>query len=63
MALQIGALSNNQEDSRKLHGLPQAPNTAEYTFAEIDLEIVKQQTELLSEKICKKLQNKSKINT
>jgi hypothetical protein len=36
----------------------QTPNTAESILAEIDLEIVKLQTELLSEKDLQKLQNK-----
>jgi hypothetical protein len=35
--------------------LPQAPNTAESILAEIDLEIVKLQTELLSEKDLQKI--------
>lgn len=60
MALQIGAFSNSQEDygSYIIYGLPQAPNTAENILAEIDLEIVKLQTELISEKDLQKLQNK-----
>ncbi|MCF6140072.1 insulinase family protein [Flavobacterium sp. K77] len=60
MALQIGAFSNNQEDygSYIIYGLPQAPNTAEGILAEIDAEIAKLQTELLSENDLQKLQNK-----
>jgi predicted Zn-dependent peptidase len=60
MALQIGAFSNNQEDygSYIIYGLPQAPNTVENILAEIDAEIVKLQTELISEKDLQKLQNK-----
>ncbi|WP_338647134.1 pitrilysin family protein [Flavobacterium sp. KS-LB2] len=60
MALQIGAFSNSQEDygSYIIYGLPQAPNTAESILAEIDEEIVKIQTELISEKDFQKLQNK-----
>jgi hypothetical protein len=48
--------SNNQEDygSYIIYGLPQAPNT-ESILAEIDLEIVKLQTELLSEKDLQKI--------
>ena len=60
MALQIGAFSYNQEDygTYILYGLPQAPSTAENILAEIDAEIVKLQTELISDKELKKLQNK-----
>jgi predicted Zn-dependent peptidase len=60
MALQIGAFSNSQEDygSYIIYGLPQAPNTTENILAEIDSEIVKLQTELISEKDLQKLQNK-----
>ena len=60
MALQIGAFSNSQEDygSYIIYGLPQAPNTAEDILKEIDAEIVKLQTELISEKDLQKLQNK-----
>ena len=60
MALQIGAFSNNQEDygSYIIFGLPQAPHTAEDILAEIDSEVVKLQTELISEKDLQKLQNK-----
>jgi predicted Zn-dependent peptidase len=60
MALQIGAFSNSQEDygSYIIYGLPQAPNTTEDILKEIDVEIVKLQTELISEKDLQKLQNK-----
>ncbi|RTY86168.1 M16 family metallopeptidase [Flavobacterium sp. RSP15] len=60
MALQIGAFSNSQEDygSYIIYGLPQAPNTTENILAEIDSEIVKLQTELISERDLQKLQNK-----
>jgi hypothetical protein len=49
-ALQIGAISNNQEDYGMyiLYGLPQAPSTSENLLTEIDAEIVKLQTELIS---------------
>jgi predicted Zn-dependent peptidase len=51
MALQIGAISNNQEDYGMyiLYGLPQA-STSENLLTEIDAEIVKLQTELISDK-------------
>lgn len=60
MALQIGAFSISQEDygTYIIYGLPQAPNTAEDILKEMDLEIVKLQTELISEKDLQKLQNK-----
>jgi hypothetical protein len=60
MALQIGAFSNNQEDYGMyiLYGLPQAPSTSENLLTEIDAEIVKLQTELISDKELQKLQNK-----
>ena len=60
MALQIGAFSYSQEDYGIyiLYGLPQAPSTAENILTEIDAEIVKLQTELISDKELKKLQNK-----
>jgi hypothetical protein len=56
--------SNNQEDygSYIIYGLPQAPNTVGTILAEIDAEIVKLQTELISEKISTKLQTSSKKN-
>ena len=60
MALQIGAINNNQEDYGIyiLYGFPQAPFTTENILTEIDSEIVKLQTELISEKELQKLQNK-----
>lgn len=60
MALQIGAFSNSQEDYGMyiLYGLPLGANTTESLVAEIDEEIVKLQTELISEKDMQKLQNK-----
>jgi len=58
--LQIGAFSYSQEDygTYIIYGLPQAPNTSESLVKEIDEEIVKLQTELISEKDMQKLQNK-----
>jgi hypothetical protein len=63
MALQIGAFSNNQEDygGYIIYGLPSI-NTAENILAEIDLEIVKLQTELISERL-QNYKTNSKINT
>lgn len=60
MALQIGAFSYSQEDygTYILYGLPQAPSTSEDILNEIDSEIVKLQTELISDKELQKLQNK-----
>jgi predicted Zn-dependent peptidase len=60
MALQIGAFSYSQEDygTYILYGLPQAPSTSENLLTEIDAEIVKLQTELISDKELQKLQNK-----
>lgn len=60
MALQIGAFSYSQEDygTYILYGLPQAPSTSENIITEIDSEIVKLQTELISDKELQKLQNK-----
>jgi zinc protease len=60
MALQIGAFSYSQEDygTYILYGLPQAPSTSENLLTEIDTEIVRLQTELISDKELQKLQNK-----
>jgi predicted Zn-dependent peptidase len=60
MALQIGAINNSQEDygTYILYGLPQAPFTSENILTEVDAEIVKLQTELISDKELQKLQNK-----
>jgi predicted Zn-dependent peptidase len=41
-----------------LYGLPQAPFTSENILTEVDAEIVKLQTELISDKELQKLQNK-----
>lgn len=60
MALQIGAFSFNQEDYGMyiLYGMPQGENTAKDVLREIDEEIVKLQTELISESDLQKLKNK-----
>ncbi|HCQ13683.1 pitrilysin family protein [Flavobacterium sp.] len=60
MALQIGAFSFNQEDYGMyiLYGMPQGENTAADVLREIDEEIVKLQTELISENDLQKLKNK-----
>jgi len=59
MALQIGAFSYSQEDYGMyiLYGLPQGTNTSEGIVKEIDEEIVKLQTELLTDKEMQKLKN------
>jgi predicted Zn-dependent peptidase len=64
MALQIGAFSYNQEDygTYIVYGLPQAPFTSTDIVNEVDAEIVKLQTELISEKDLQKLQNKYENN-
>lgn len=60
MALQIGAFNVSQEDYGLyvLYGLPLAQNTTESILKEIDDEIVKLQTELISKRDYQKLQNK-----
>jgi zinc protease len=60
MALQIGAFSYSQEDYGMyiLYGLPQGNTTTEDLLKEVDEEIVKIQTDLISEKDFQKLQNK-----
>lgn len=60
MALQIGAVGFSQEDygTYILYGLPMAPNTTADILKEMDEEIVKIQTDLISEKDYEKLQNK-----
>ena len=64
MALQIGAFSYSQEDYGMyiLYGMPQGENTAEGIIKEVDDEIVKLQTELLSDKEMEKLRNKYENN-
>lgn len=64
MALQIGAFSYSQEDYGMyiLYGMPQGNNTSESILKEVDEEIVKLQTELLSDKEMQKLRNKYENN-
>ena len=59
MALQIGAVGFSQEDYGMyiVYGLPMGTNTSADLLKEIDEEIVKIQTELISEKDYQKLQN------
>ncbi|MGJ8591598.1 MAG: M16 family metallopeptidase [Aquaticitalea sp.] len=59
MALQVGAFSFSQEDygSYILYGLPLGDVTLETLMAEMDEELVKLQTELISERDYEKLQN------
>jgi zinc protease len=60
MALQVGAFSFNQEDygSYILYGMPQGDVKPADILKEVDEEIVKLQTELISEKDLTKLKNK-----
>lgn len=60
MALQIGAFNYSQEDygSYIIYGLPQGDFTTSDMLTEIDEEIVKIQTELISENDYQKLMNK-----
>jgi len=59
MALQIGAFSYSQEDYGMyiLYGMPQGTFTSEDIVKEIDEEVVKLQSELLSDKEMQKLKN------
>ena len=59
MALQIGAVGFSQEDYGMyiIYGLPMAPTTTADLLKEIDEEVVKIQTDLISEKDYQKLQN------
>ncbi|CAN1555437.1 PqqL Predicted Zn-dependent peptidases [Flavobacteriaceae bacterium] len=59
MALQIGAFGYSQEDYGMyiLYGMPQGTNTSEGIVKEIDEEIVRLQTELLTDKEMQKLKN------
>ncbi len=60
MALQIGAFSYNQEDygTYILYGMPQGDFTSKDIIKEVDEEIVKLQSELISENDLQKLKNK-----
>ncbi|MCZ8197717.1 MAG: pitrilysin family protein [Flavobacterium sp.] len=64
MALQIGAFNYSLEDYGMyiLYGLPQGENTANDLVREIDEEIIKLQTDLISETDFQKLQNKNENN-
>lgn len=59
-ALQIGAFNYSQEDYGMyiLYGMPMGQNTTESLLKEVDEEIVKLQSDLISEKDFQKLQNK-----
>jgi predicted Zn-dependent peptidase len=59
MALQVGAINLSQEDygTYILYGLPQGETKLADIIKEIDEEVVKMQTELISEKAYQKLQN------
>lgn len=59
MALQIGAFNYSQEDYGMyiIYGLPMGANTPESLITEVDEEIVRLQTDLISEKEYEKLQN------
>ncbi len=59
MALEIGAFTYSQEDYGMyiIYGLPMETNSCEDLLKEIDEEILKIQTELISEKDYQKLQN------
>jgi zinc protease len=60
MALQVGAVGFSQADYGMyiLYGLPLGTNTSDGILKEVDEEIVKIQTELISDKDFQKLQNK-----
>jgi predicted Zn-dependent peptidase len=60
MALQVGAFNSSQEDYGMYltYGLPQGETKLEDLVKEIDEEVVKMQTELISEREFEKLQNK-----
>jgi predicted Zn-dependent peptidase len=64
MALQIGAFNNSQEDygTYIIYGLPQGKNTISDLVKEVDEEITKLQTELISDKELEKLKNKYESN-
>ena len=64
MALQVGAINLSQEDygTYILYGLPQGEAKLDVIVKEIDEEIVKLQTELISERDYQKLQNQFENN-
>ena len=59
MALQVGAINLSQEDygTYVLYGLPQGENKLDDLIKEMDEEVLKIQTDLISEKDYEKLQN------
>ena len=64
MALQVGAINLSQEDygTYILYGLPQGETKLADIITEIDEEVVKMQTDLISEKAYQKLQNQFENN-
>ncbi|CAI8262483.1 MAG: putative zinc protease [Polaribacter sp. SA4-10] len=64
MTLQVGAINLSQEDygTYVLYGLPQGETKLSDIVKEIDEEVVKMQTELISKKAYQKLQNKFENN-
>jgi len=64
MALQVGAINQSQEDygTYIVYGLPLGDNSLESLLVEIDDELVKVQTELMTERDYQKLQNKFENN-
>ena len=64
MTLQVGAINVSQEDygTYILYGLPQGETKLSDIVKEIDEEVVKMQTDLISEKAYQKLQNKFENN-
>lgn len=64
MALQVGAFSYSQEDYGLyiLYGMPQGETKTEDILKEMDIEIAKMQTDLISEKDLEKLKNKYENN-
>ena len=64
LALQTGAINFSQEDygTYILYGLPQGDASLQTLLKEIDEEIVKLQTDLISEKDYQKLQNQFENN-
>ncbi|MGY0427337.1 MAG: M16 family metallopeptidase, partial [Polaribacter sp.] len=64
IALQVGAINSSEEDygTYLLYGLPQGKTALRTILKEIDEEIVKIQTNLISEKAYQKLQNQFENN-
>lgn len=64
IAMQIGAFNYSQEDYGQyiVYGLPLAPHTTEEMMKEVDAEIVRLQTELISEREYQKLQNSLEVS-